>query len=263
VAVVDPATFETIYLPVGPQDVRLLVEKQERVDAELAAQAARRLENIGRTVEHDVLNGRPSSVLAAEAVAMGADLIVVGSRGRGGIATTLLGSVSAETVDQATVPVLVARTRTISRVLLAVDGSETADHVLEWLATTPLFASLRVDVVNVAPRRDVWDLLGEANLGAYADHDRFDADIRAYRGEVAEAAVQRLRRAGHPAEWIVPVGDPGEEIVKIAAEQRSDVILMGTHGFTGLERVILGSVARRVLTHAPCSVLVVPPAQRD
>jgi len=52
-------------------------------------------------------------------------------------------------------------------------------------------------------------------------------------------------------------GDPAAEIIRFAAEAGSDLIVMGTHGRTGLERLLLGSVAEKVMRDAPCSVLVV------
>ena len=63
-------------------------------------------------------------------------------------------------------------------------------------------------------------------------------------------------------------GDPAHEIVAYAKEQQSGLLVLGTRGHTGLRRLMLGSVARNVLLHAPCSVLVVrenvaPPADGD
>jgi nucleotide-binding universal stress UspA family protein len=60
----------------------------------------------------------------------------------------------------------------------------------------------------------------------------------------------------------VVVGEPPEEIVREARERRCDVIVMGTHGHTGLTRVLLGSVAEGVLRHAPCPVLTVRAAPK-
>lgn len=59
-------------------------------------------------------------------------------------------------------------------------------------------------------------------------------------------------------------GDAATEIVKFAADRRADVIVIGTHGRTGLDRLMMGSVAERVVRDAPCSVLVVKlPRHRD
>jgi nucleotide-binding universal stress UspA family protein len=56
-------------------------------------------------------------------------------------------------------------------------------------------------------------------------------------------------------EFVVADGEPGEEIVRVAQERHCDLIVMGTHGRTGLGRLLLGSVAERVMRRAPCPVL--------
>jgi nucleotide-binding universal stress UspA family protein len=67
----------------------------------------------------------------------------------------------------------------------------------------------------------------------------------------------------HPLDESIPVrhlmldGDPATELVRVAREQRFSIVVMGTHGRTGLERALMGSVAEKVLREAPCSVLVV------
>jgi len=60
-----------------------------------------------------------------------------------------------------------------------------------------------------------------------------------------------------PVNHVFLQGDPATEIINYATEAGSDVIVMGTHGRTGLERLLLGSVAEKVMRDAPCSVLVV------
>jgi universal stress protein A len=67
--------------------------------------------------------------------------------------------------------------------------------------------------------------------------------------------------AGVAVERRMVLGDPGEEILKIANELKADLIVMGTHGRTGLRRMVTGSVAERVLRHAPCPVLAVKTPQ--
>jgi nucleotide-binding universal stress UspA family protein len=67
----------------------------------------------------------------------------------------------------------------------------------------------------------------------------------------------RLRRAGLEADAEVREGDPAHEIVLSARHHGAGLVVVGTRGQTGLRRLILGSVARKVLLHAPCSVLIV------
>ena len=72
----------------------------------------------------------------------------------------------------------------------------------------------------------------------------------------SRTASQRLRAAGVDADPVALEGDPADEIVRFAADRHTGTIIIGTRGHTGLTRLVLGSVARNVLLHASCSVLV-------
>jgi nucleotide-binding universal stress UspA family protein len=258
VTALDAASFETIYFPVGPQDVGQMLEKQKRIDEERSAHAARRLERDGLTVEHVVAAGRPSRVLASEAAKMRADLIVVGSRGQNALMTTMVGSVSSETIDLASVPVLVARSAGIHRVLAADDGSDAAAQAINCLIRWPLLEALSVDVVSVVPHVGHWGFMPAETAAPLDDPSRASPEcVRHF--QIAERAARRLQACGHPADWIVTSGSAAKEIVHAAEDQHVDLIVMGTRGHTGLERFLTGSVSRRVVTHANCSVLVVQP----
>jgi len=84
----------------------------------------------------------------------------------------------------------------------------------------------------------------------------YDAQ-RKWSEETLEARAGDLRQRGIKASWRLEAGVPFEEIVKVADDERADMIVMGTHGRSGLNRVLLGSVAERVIRLAPCPVLTV------
>ena len=88
---------------------------------------------------------------------------------------------------------------------------------------------------------------------------------RSYQAALAEGALRVLREAGLPAETRVSFGDPREDLVEFARVERADLLVVGSHGRTGLSRLLMGSVAAHVVAHAPCSVLVVKqqPADHD
>ena len=71
------------------------------------------------------------------------------------------------------------------------------------------------------------------------------------------SAAGRPRESGLSTETRVLEGDPRDELVNTASDERCDLVVVGSHGRTGLARLLLGSVASHVVTHAPCSVLVV------
>jgi len=99
-------------------------------------------------------------------------------------------------------------------------------------------------------------LYGESVLNMPKVQSIYDAQ-RKWSEQALEARVEELRRRGIKASWRVQAGVPFEEIVRIAGEEHADMIVMGTHGRTGLNRALLGSVAERVIRLAPCPVLTV------
>lgn len=80
---------------------------------------------------------------------------------------------------------------------------------------------------------------------------------RKWAEEALEARTAAIRAQGVMARWLRRAGVPFEAIVAAATEERADVIVMGTHGRSGLNRLLLGSVADRVIRLAPCPVLAV------
>jgi nucleotide-binding universal stress UspA family protein len=225
--------------------------------------AARGLAGTGLSIDRAVLRGRPGTAVAIEATDWRADLIVAGSRGHGSIATMLLGSVSSELVDNAHCPVLVGRSRSLNRVVLAHDGSAHARAAEQLLADWPIFAGSAIEVASVAQTPMGWYVGMGPQLSADAiefyDHG-VQESLREHR-QIAEESAARLSRAGRRATAHVVEGDPATELIRLADERQADLIMLGTHGRTGIARVLLGSVARNVLTHASMSVLVVrPPA---
>jgi nucleotide-binding universal stress UspA family protein len=244
------------------------LEAQLRLGANVTVQEAQaRLTRPGLTVESEVLRGRPAGALVDDARRMAADLIVVGSRGYGTIESMLLGSVSAEVIDRAMTPVLVARRQRIDRVVLAWDGSSSASRAAEVLRRWPIFARSSVRVVSVA---DIevpwWSGFPEAGSPELSPLwlDAMDAS-RSHRDQLASAMTVELEAAGITAEVDRREGDAATEILAAANAFEADLILLGTHGRTGVVRLVLGSVARNVLHHASCSVLVVreTPAEAD
>jgi nucleotide-binding universal stress UspA family protein len=195
-----------------------------------------------RSCSTRLLRGRPGTVLVDEADAWAADLIVVGSRGHGPLETLLLGSVSAEVVDHAHCPVLVARHGRAHRLVIAVDGSQSAARAVQTVASWPLLHGLPATAV--------------AEIGVEGTDER----RLQLQGEV-DRAVDTLRRAGMIVEGEVRSGDPADQVVKAARDHGADLLVVGTRGLAALQRLLLGSVARKVLLHTAASVLVVRPAK--
>jgi nucleotide-binding universal stress UspA family protein len=198
-------------------------------------------------------------VIIDEAVAFRAELIVVGSRGLGPLKSMLLGSVSAEVVDHAPCPILVVRRPELGAILLAVDGSASADSAVTFLGGCCFLAGHPVEVLSVAPEATPpppVPLAGGA-AASFRSYETTVASNRNWTETIAAAAVESLRADGIPARWSISRGDPAHEIIEAARVFGSDLIVLGSRGHTGLARILLGSVARNVLLHTSASVLIV------
>jgi nucleotide-binding universal stress UspA family protein len=130
----------------------------------------------------------------------------------------------------------------IKRVLFATDFSPCADHAEQHVAFLSKVYGATVDVIHA--------------LEAYADMYATLQDHRETDERVADA-VRRLQQPGIPVTGHQMMGIPSVLICDAAVKSHADLIVLGTHGRTGLEHVLLGSTAERVLTMAPCPVLTV------
>lgn len=256
-AVVEPASGGFAGLPPYPIG--------EVPDADIAAalrasldEAVTALEEPGRGVEARLVRGRAASTIVNEAEAFGAELIVVGSRGLGRFGSIVLGSVSAEVVDHAPCPVLVARGDAVGSALVAVDGSASSwlavDHLgLGYLGERPM----EIIAVGPAVSPTVTPITaGSVGTAAAASTTR-DALEREHVEATAARAAEQLQRDGCHVRWSISAGDPAHEIIEAARNFGCDLIVMGSRGHTGLTRLLLGSVARNVLLHTHASVLIV------
>jgi nucleotide-binding universal stress UspA family protein len=200
-----------------------------------------------------------------------AGLIVVGARGLGPIRALLLGSVSQSLARYSKTPVLVARgkhdrvTEPGTKVLMAIDEVPTSR------ATLDLLTRLNWDSVTSARLMHVVESLfgGEIPhwLAERAEYATDEAQARAYleqqeatkrhKFKELEDYRQKLPRAFHRDPPIVIGGYPAERILETAAADDIDLIILGAKTMSRFERLLLGSTAERVLTHAPCSVLLI------
>jgi len=220
--------------------------------------ARAQLSRPGLDVNAAVLRGRPASAIVDAAKNVRADLIVMGSRGHGTIESMLLGSVSAEVIDHASIPVLVARNPTIERVVLAWDGSDCARAAADLLRNWPIFARSSVRVVSVADVEVPWwtgfpEAASPETVPMYLE--AAEASRRVH-DTLAKEMSDELRAVGLNAVPERREGDAATEVIAAAQATNADLIVIGTHGRTGLSRLVLGSVARNVLHHATCSVLI-------
>ena len=256
---VAPALWGGPWIPAIPVDADQLEEEAVGELTRVLQEAQPALEAAGLTVVAELLRGRPSAAVVDDARLWAPDLIVVGSRGHGPVETALLGSVSAAIVDHAACPVLVARGDHAARVILAEDGSPAGMAARDLVAAWPAFATIPVVVVGVvdvaAPwRSGIAPTMFAAAMDVYTD---MITSARTTHREIVAATEAHLRAAGRTVSGELREGDPADQLRRAATDPAGDLIVVGSRGHVGISRLVMGSVAHAVLTHAHCSVLVV------
>jgi nucleotide-binding universal stress UspA family protein len=146
-------------------------------------------------------------------------------------------------------------TNTISRILVPVDFSACSDHALKYATILASRFDARVEMLHVVEEpfaASTWSAevyvpyMPELLTGLQKEAERRLGELRA-----------TVAAAGLLTDSAVVIGRPSQAIVERAAETHADLIVMGTHGRTGVSHLILGSVAEQVLRKAPCGVLTV------
>ncbi|HJQ83476.1 MAG TPA: universal stress protein [Candidatus Binatia bacterium] len=140
--------------------------------------------------------------------------------------------------------------------LIALDDSAYAETTLAWVLAHPWPAQTRARVLSVAPVDVIdFDALG-GNAGSDLARRLQQERVRAHEA-IVEGAAPKLRAAGLDVVTKVRVGDPRDAIVREVEEEPVDLVVVGSHGRTGLARMLLGSVAGYVVAHAPANVAVI------
>jgi nucleotide-binding universal stress UspA family protein len=219
------------------------------VSAAVGAERAGRVQ--GKTVND--LAGR--ALLEASE---GTDLLVVGSRGRGGFAGLLLGSVSQQCLHYARCPVGIVRDGTqqsgeeTTHIVVGVDGSDTSQRALEWALEAGRVHEATVEVVHA------WAfpyMTGEPFAAAAFDPTPLADAAR----RTIDAAVESADTSGLPAPVTRTLMNGGAAASILEVARAADLVVVGSRGLGGFTGLVLGSVSHHVVHHAPCPVIVVPP----
>jgi nucleotide-binding universal stress UspA family protein len=147
------------------------------------------------------------------------------------------------------------------KIVLAVDGSPYSAEAAEGVAARPWPKGTVIRVLSAVedvtpPAAELW-----YDAGGSLEVARQELMTRA---ELLTAQIaESLRASGLTAEAAVRHGDARSVIVDEAKEWDADLIVLGSHGYTGLKRWLLGSVSQSVVSHAPCSVEVVRRKQQE
>jgi nucleotide-binding universal stress UspA family protein len=183
------------------------------------------------------------------------DLIVMGTHGRSGFAGVLLGSVAEQVIRHAPCSVLAARApggvQPFRKVLCPIDFSDDSRRALERAAELAAPGGAGITLLHV-----VEPAITFSNL-PMAENNLQSVDRRATH-ELARWASELETKVSVPVRTEIRIGRPGVQTLTVLDRDPTfDLVVMGSHGRTGIRRVLLGSVAEKVLRHAACPVLVV------
>ena len=222
--------------------------------------AFRRAGNARISVVPALRVGKPYVEIIRLARSEMADIVVVGRHGRRVLRDLLLGSTAENVIRKANIPVLVANltpSGSYDRPLIALDLDDTARSI-----------------ITLALRSVGRDTSGVSVVHAYTVP--FEGlfmprlsprELSNYRSECRNEALSGLHRvlewAGDAVRWraLVRRGDPRHVILREISARRADLVVLGTHGRSGVSHALLGSVAEHVVRRAVCDVLVTPPAR--
>jgi nucleotide-binding universal stress UspA family protein len=226
--------------------------------AELLDRTAARLRRPGVDVVTRLRTGRAASLIVDTADDLRADVILLGARSRGTIERAMLGSVSAEVVDQAHCAVLVARRRTAARILVGADGSTESLSAVGLVGRSGLFLTAITRVVHATDLHPYWWLGAVPADAAFAAEsvDTVSDLARERAARVTNEAAADLRSAGLEVSTSIREGPASAVIVAEATRWQADLVVVGTRGHGLVKRLLLGSTARSVLHHTDASVLI-------
>lgn len=255
----------------GVRDWIVGITEQDQERADIGAR--QHLEQLGERalsgLDHwrvEIAQGAADEEIVRAASEDGSNLIAMASHGRGALGRWRYGSVADRVVQTSTTPVLLVRPgdepviaselASISRFVVALDGSERSEQTIPVVAELAKRTDTPVHLVSVLGEPDL--LLGAPWMGPPEGMDERRSAFASVRDDISEhmsSLVAGLEAQEIEASWTIQVGDPYEEIERLTGDE--DVIAITTHGRSGLERWALGSLADKFVRHSSSPVLIV------
>jgi nucleotide-binding universal stress UspA family protein len=203
----------------------------------------------------EVREGNPAQEILKRATELPADLLAIGTHGRGGFEKWVLGSVTERVLRKARCPVLTVPARgalptgraLFDTILWATDFSAPATAALEHAVSLARPDRARLLLVHVVAHA--------AEVREPGSPPDLATELQERAREWLRKAVPEEVRSACAVEEIVAVGKPHREIARLAREKGVELIVMGAQGADALDHMIFGSMAQRVLRMAPCPVL--------
>ena len=243
----------------------------ERTSRDYLGRIQEGLRSAGLVALTTTLPGPPARALVDWLVREPEALVVMSTHGRGGIARWALGSVADKVLHSIPNPVLLIRSNAesapadgvdVKTVLVPLDGSELSEESLSHAASVATGLGARIMLMQVTGTSDFYHrYLDRASTepGLISAEELVQADSEDALAALAAASRRLTRECGFGGEVVVSHlqgQNPAEAIVEMAGSEPT-MVVMTTHGRSGINRLVLGSVTDRVVRHANAPVLVV------
>ncbi|HXX54320.1 MAG TPA: universal stress protein [Thermodesulfovibrionales bacterium] len=232
------------------------LDRRLKVGEKICLQAKESLTaGFGVEVESLLCEGDPPDVIMDVANGKKADLIVLGTYGRKGLKRLLMGSVTSQVIVNSPTDVLVVKkpcaecSGTYRSILVPFDGSASSERALERACHLSRVDNSGITGLYVIPRYE--EMVEFFRTSSIQKSLHFEAQ------KIIEKAKKLASDKGVTIKTLISEGDAGEKIAETADMEGSDLVVMGTCGWRGMNRAILGSSTERVVTHATCPILVV------
>ncbi len=235
--------------------------------------AERFLDNMCYQVTSELILGSPAEKIIEYADEENSDLIIVGAKGLRATLRILLGGVAQQVVEYANCPVLVVRSpyQKISRILVLTDGSEQSNNAINYLSEFPFPPDVEVRVMHIlspTPIRPMFGSVGETwPLGpdmmphtwseSTEEHIRWQEEEEVQGGKILDAALQTMGSQGIKALRVLKRGDAATEILDYIDKFDINLVVAGSRGLGQVQGWLLGSVSRKLVHYANCSLLIV------
>lgn len=270
VHVIEPQRYREL------RDMQEALERARTVGRALLEQWERKASRAQVACTTQLTSTEPESrpgvaeALVDAGVAHGCDLVVMGTHGRTGLPRVLLGSVAERMARLAPVPLLLtrgddAKPTLFKRILVAIDGSSYSELALKHADALAGALKARLSVVYVVPDLTqlyvsagrAWMFADQAQLQAQLAQEQ--ARLREQGEFILQEAIQQCEHCKQARAVLREAGRHliGERIREVAEEEKAELIVMGTHGRTGLRKFLLGSVAEDVAQQARQPILLV------
>ncbi len=257
--------ISVVEMPVSANSEKALyldswIERAVATSQEYLSRVAKTFAGVNVTIT--VEKGNPEEVILAQAEADVGILIAMATHGRSGMSRWLLGSIAEKIVREAKNPVFLVRAKddantgaqaTLSSIIVPLDGSKMAESVLPTVIQLATAMTLKVVLLQAFSLKQI--------IYSYEDYLPDSAELQRVSKSGAtrylESKEKELKSAGLEVLSVVAEGEAAETIIELAKGSPQSLIVMCTHGRSGVRRWMLGSVTEKVIRHAEDPVLAI------